>query len=356
LSSDKKCLRLKSPSDFAGDPALSPADLKAIEVVSRRYAVAVTPHVMSTIKGPAATDPVARQYIPSLEELKILPEENPDPIGDDAHSPVKGIVHRYADRVLLKPVHACAVYCRFCFRREMVGPGGDALNAAELAAAISYIEAHPEIREVIITGGDPLIMAPRQLAAMLNALEVIPHIEMLRIHTRVPAADPSRITPELCAALEREKPLYVAVHINHAQEFTGDVKRALKDLHRAGCLLLGQSVLLRGVNDTVDALEDLFRSMAAHRIKPYYLHHGDLAPGTSHFRTTIAEGQALMRALQGRLSGLCLPQYMLDIPGGHGKVPVGPTYLHEDVKGVYMVRDRKGKTHIYPPPPKDQMT
>lgn len=343
--------RYKTAADFKGQTGpVSDSDMRAIETVSRRYAVAVTPHVMSAMQGGVKQkDPVALQYIPQLEELKILPAENPDPIGDDAHSPVKGIVHRYPDRVLLKVTHVCAVYCRFCFRREMVGPGGDALTPEDRENALQYIRANPQIREVIFTGGDPLVLKAGMLRAWLDDLEAIPHVEVLRIHTRVPAADPARITPELCAALAREKAVYVAVHINHAQEITEAVKAALKDLHRAGCVLLGQSVLLRGVNDTPEALENLWRSMIALRVKPYYLHHGDLAPGTSHFRTSIAEGLGLLRALQGRVSGLCMPHYMLDIPGGFGKVPLAPVYAEAQHDGTYCVQDMHGGQHVYPP-------
>jgi lysine 2,3-aminomutase len=280
----------------------------------------------------------------------MAPEERADPIGDVAHSPVKGIVHRYPDRVLLKPVHACAVYCRFCFRREMVGPGGEGLDPAELDAALDYIATHPEIWECVITGGDPLILSPRRLASLVERLSAIPHLAVIRFHTRLPVADPRRIDDALVAALETEKAVYIVLHANHEREFGADAVAAVRRLTRAGIPMLAQTVLLKGVNDTPEILEALFRRLVSLRIKPYHLHHGDLAPGTAQFRTTIGEGQALMRALQGDVSGLCLPSYVLDLPGGHGKVPLGPDYLEPaGADDRWTVTDYRGGRHAYPP-------
>lgn len=284
--------------------------------------------------------------MPSVAELATAPEELADPIGDEAHSPVKGIVHRYADRVLLKPLHVCPAYCRFCFRREVVGPGSEALNDTELDAALAYVADHPAVWEVILTGGDPLMLSARKLARIVTALDAVPHVGVIRLHTRVPVLAPDMLDAARLAALKaRHSAVYVAVHANHADEFTPDAIAACASLVDAGIPLLGQTVLLRGVNDDAAALERLFRTMVRNRIKPYYLHHGDLAPGTAHFRTGIAEGQALMRDLRGRVSGLCQPTYVLDIPGGHGKVPIGPNYLSGDGQVI----DPLGKTHSYLP-------
>lgn len=324
-------LRLAGLIDAATEAALAP--------VADRYAIAVPPAFHALIAAP--DDPIFRQVVPHPAEAVTAPHERPDPIGDEALSPVPGIVHRYPDRVLLKPLLICPLYCRFCFRREQVGPDGGLLTEAELTAALDYIRARPAIREVILTGGDPLMLSPRRLAALLNALAAIPHVELLRIHTRVPVADPARITPALLAALAVETPLYIAVHANHAREFSAAAAAALRALAGAGAVLLGQSVLLRGVNDSAAALEDLFRAMLRHRIKPYYLHQLDPAPGTAHFAVPIAEGQALLRALRGKVSGLAWPTYVLDIPGGAGKVPIGPDYLTAD--GA--VRDPAGGRH-----------
>jgi len=308
-----------------------------------RYAVAISPAMQRLIQTP--DDPIGRQFIPDPAERLTAAHERPDPIGDDALSPVKGIVHRYADRALLKPLLVCPVYCRFCFRREHVGPDGGLLGEAELAAAIAWIADHPAIREVILTGGDPLLLSPRRLGALLQALEAIPHVETLRIHSRVPVAEPGMVTPALLGALAAGKPIWLAVHANHASEFTPDARAALLRLARTGIPLLGQSVLLRGVNDSEAALEALFRAMLAARIKPYYLHQLDPAPGTARFHVPIAEGQRLLAGLRGRVTGLAWPTYVLDIPGGHGKVPIGPAFLDGE-----QVLDPAGRAHPVAPP------
>jgi lysine 2,3-aminomutase len=258
-------------------------------------------------------------------------------------------VHRYADRVLLKLVSVCPVYCRFCFRREMVGPGKSAaLSEADLAAALDYVRAHPEIWEVILTGGDPFILSPRRIAEVTAALGGIPHVKILRWHTRVPCVAPERVTPSLVEALRSSsKTVYVALHANHPRELTDAARAACQHLIDAGIAMVSQSVLLKGVNDDADTLEALMRRFVEMRVKPYYLHHGDLAPGTTHLRTTIAEGQTLMRTLRARLSGLALPTYVLDIPGAHGKVPVGPDYLRAISAGRYAIEDRAQGSHIY---------
>jgi len=319
-----------------------PAERETLAAVAENYAIAVTPHIADLIDRGDGNDPIARQFIPSAQELAATPDELADPIGDHTHSPVKGIVHRYPDRVLLKALHACPVYCRFCFRREQVGPGGESLSDGELEAALGYIRDHPAIWEVILTGGDPLMLSPRRLGAILDALEAIPHVATLRIHSRVPIAEPSRIGPALLAVLARRKPLWIAVHANHPRELSDAAKAACSELIRAGATLLGQTVLLRGVNDDPAILENLFRAMVAERIKPYYLHHPDLAPGTAHFRLPIAQGQAIVRSLRGRLSGLAQPTYVLDIPGGAGKVPIGPNMVEPEG-----IRDSAGRLHAY---------
>lgn len=320
-------------------------NLPALKEVAERYAVSITDAVLDTVT--AADDPVGLQYLPQAAELVTQPQERADPIGDGAHSPVPGIVHRYPDRVLLMPVHTCAVYCRFCFRREAVGPGKKTLSAAQLEKALDYIRADKKIYEVILSGGDPLILSPRRLKAILGELETIPHVQVLRIHSRLPVADPQRVTDELCAALDTKKAMYVAIHVNHAQEITPLAEAAFARLRRANAVLFSQSVLLRGINDNPEALETLFRRLVALRIKPYYLHHPDLAPGTGHFRLSLKRGQEIVRSLRGRLSGLCQPAYMLDIPGGHGKVPVGPSYVSEK-DGQILITDPAGNDRLYP--------
>jgi lysine 2,3-aminomutase len=310
--------------------------------VASRYAVAITPAMAELIDARDASDPIARQFVPDARELDHAPEERADPIGDRVKSPVKGIVHRYPDRVLLKIVGVCPVYCRFCFRREMVGPAAEAnLTQDEIDVALAYIRAHPEIWEVILTGGDPFVMSPRRIQDITQALGDIPHVKIVRWHTRVPVVAPERVTADLVAALgASQKTIYVALHANHPRELTAAARSAIGRIVDAGIPVVSQSVLLRGVNDDVETLEALMRAFVEARVKPYYLHHGDLAPGTAHFRTTLAEGQALMHALRQRVSGLAMPTYVLDIPGGHGKVPVGPSYLDGET-----VSDPRGGSH-----------
>lgn len=332
---------LESEGLLSPDPRLQDA--------AQSMAIAITPEMMALIdRSHLADDPIARQFIPSGAEAEVAAGELADPIGDEARSPVKGIVHRYPDRVLLKPLHVCPVYCRFCFRREKVGPGGEALSAEELAAALTYIRGRPEIWEVILTGGDPLMLAPRRLADLMAALDAIPHVAIVRLHSRVPIVDPDRVTDELVRALKPGRvTVWLAVHCNHARELAPSTRAALARLADAGLPLMGQTVLLKGVNDTVETLEALMRALVTARVKPYYLHHPDLVRGTGHFRVSIAEGQALMKALRGRLSGLAQPTYVLDVPGGHGKVPVGPSYLADD-PGALRVEDVFGGQHSYP--------
>ncbi len=320
----------------------APEDRAALDEVGARYAVAIPPALAALIQHP--DDPIGRQFIPHPDERLTAPHERADPIGDDALSPLPGIVHRYPDRALLKPLLVCPVYCRFCFRREHVGPEGGVLSDAQLAAALDWLRARPAITEVILTGGDPLLLSPRRLSAILAALDAIPHVQTVRIHSRVPVADPARLHA-LAPTLESDTPLWLVVHANHARELTAASVAALREVSRRGVPLLGQSVLLRGVNDSAAALEALFRAMLAARIKPYYLHQLDPAPGTARFHVPIAEGRALLAELRGRVTGLAWPTYVLDIPGGFGKVPIGPDYLEGDA-----VRDPHGRSHALAAP------
>jgi lysine 2,3-aminomutase len=344
MSSATKMLR--TPAELAGAQLVGRDRIAALETVAARYAVAITPAMADLIDPSDPDDPIARQFVPDVRELDLKPEEREDPIGDNAHNPIEGIVHRYPDRVLLKLVNACAVYCRFCFRREMVGPGRGALSADALDRALAYIRRSPQIWEVILTGGDPLMLSARRLKDVMKRLCGIGHVKVVRVHTRLPVAAPERITPSLVRALRTGKATFVVLHANHPRELTAEARAACARLVDAGIPMLSQSVLLRGVNDDAATLSALMRGLVESRIKPYYLHHADLAPGTSHLRTTIADGQALMRALHGRTSGLCQPAYVLDIPGGYGKSPIGPGYLSPDRTTV---EDFKGGQHRYSP-------
>lgn len=326
------------------------ADPTGLDAVAAKYAIGITPAVAALIDPNDAHDPIARQFVPTLAELVTTPDERDDPIGDLTHSPVEGIVHRYPDRVLLKAVHVCPVYCRFCFRREMVGPQGlGTLTAVELDAAVGYIGEHPEIWEVILTGGDPLVLSPRRLREIMERLAGIEHVKIVRFHTRVPVVEPERVDAAMVAALKASgKTTYLAVHANHPREFSGAARAAIGRLADGGIVLISQSVLLAGVNDDVDTLAALMKGFVENRVKPYYLHHPDLAPGTSHFRVSIEEGQALVTALRGRISGLAQPTYVLDIPGGHGKADIGAASIVGG-DGCFTVRDWQGGEHRYPP-------
>ncbi|OUJ06724.1 lysine-2,3-aminomutase-like protein [Acetobacter malorum] len=330
---------LRTPEDLIAAGLVPPEQKDALEAVAQDYATAIPPAFLDLIEQP--DDPIGVQVIPSPEELLITPEERSDPIGDEALSPVPGIVHRYADRALLKPLLVCPLYCRFCFRREHVGPDGGVLDDAALEKALDWLRSHPAIREVILTGGDPLMLSPRRLGQIITALSAMPHVTTIRLHTRVPVAAPERVTDALLDVLETDKALWMAVHINHAREMSEAAQACLKRLVRRGVPLLGQSVLLRGVNDSEQALEDLFRSMVEVRMRPYYLHQLDPAPGTARFHVPVEEGQRLLAGLRGRVTGLAWPTYVLDIPGGYGKVPLGPDY----VDGALQVRDPEGRSH-----------
>jgi lysine 2,3-aminomutase len=338
---------LRSVPQLQAAGLVSAADAVALQAVAARYAVAITPAMAALIDRAAPDDPIASQFVPDTRELQHRPEELADPIGDERFARAPGIVHRYPDRVLLKLTHVCPVYCRFCFRRETVGPGGpQTLGGEALDAALAYIAGDPRIWEVILTGGDPFMLSARRIGEVTRRLGAIPHVKVLRWHTRVPVVAPERVTPDLTAALRAsDTTIYVAVHANHARELTPAARAACARLADAGIALISQTVLLRGINDDAATLAELMRAFVEARVKPYYLHHADLAPGTSRFRTSIAKGQALMRELRGRLSGLAQPTYVLDIPGGHAKVPIGPGYVSDD---GHTVLDPSGAPHDYP--------
>ncbi|MBA5723846.1 lysine-2,3-aminomutase-like protein [Candidatus Liberibacter sp.] len=342
--------KLRSAQELYEAGLINKNEINKVENIAKHYAIALTPTIINLIDRQNANDPIARQFIPQKEELNILSEERVDPIGDQLHSPVEGIVHRYPDRVLLKILHICPVYCRFCFRREVVGSrGSGVLSTESLASAFSYIRQHPEIWEVILTGGDPLILSINRLCTVMQTLSDIKHVKILRFHSRVPIVDPQRISPELIKCLKDSgKPVYIAIHANHPREFSAEALVAISRLADAGIILLSQSVLLKNVNDDPEILADLMRIFVEARIKPYYLHHPDLAPGTSHFRITIEEGQKIVSRLKERLSGLCQPSYMLDIPGGYGKVNLSSCDIQKKDDVSYRITDHKNIVHNYP--------
>lgn len=288
-----------------------------LEKVAERYVVAITPIMAQAIRNKGPNSAIGLQFIPSAKELSAGQGENVDPIADGKHEVSLGLIHRYRDRVLLKVHHACPVYCRFCFRREMVGPQGDAMSPKDLTAALAYLVAHNEIKEVILTGGDPFMLSAKRAAALTRSLAAIPHVAILRWHTRVPVVDPGRVTDEFVRALTVPgKAIYVGLHANHPDEFRPEACAALARLSDAGIVLISQTVLLKGVNDDVETLEALMRAFLSNRVKPYYLHQMDPAPGTAHFTVPVMRGRELIAQLRDRMTGLGIPAYVADGPVG----------------------------------------
>lgn len=341
---------LRTASDLAASGLISNVEIAALGEVIDRFSLSVSPAMRAAMLEASSADPIYRQFIPSTEENRITEDELNDPIGDDAHSPMPGIVHRYPDRVLLKVTNSCPVYCRFCFRRERVGRHDESISKQELYAALGYIANNEDVWEVILTGGDPLLLSPRRLGPIIKHLVAISHVKVIRLHSRVPIVTPRSISDELISILDCNKAVYLVLHCNHYQEISEDTREACRKLSRSGVVMLSQTVLLRDINDAAADLTRLFRELVAIRVKPYYLHHGDLARGTSHFRTTLEAGRQLMSEIRGTISGLCQPTYVLDIPGGYGKVPIGPNYLTGDEQHGWRVEDPWGEMHEYEVP------
>jgi lysine 2,3-aminomutase len=330
---------------------VSASESQQLKKVVENFSVAITDQMQQLIDRNNPDDPIAKQFVPSIQELNVTAKESADPVGDEIYTKTKGIIHRYPDRCLFTPVHVCPVYCRFCFRKQKVGTPAETLTPDEIEAALAYIAEHKEIWEVIITGGDPLILKPAVLKNLLVRLSAIEHVEMIRIHSRVPVVDSQRINSEMLAALKCAKPVFIVLHANHPQEFSAEAIKACANIIDNGIPMLSQSVLLKDLNDNIEVLSQLMRCFIKNRIKPYYLHHGDLALGTEHFRTTIAKGQQLLKQLRGRFSGICQPIYVLDIPGGFGKVPINPNYLNPKAneEDSYIIEDYRGHFHEYSP-------
>jgi lysine 2,3-aminomutase len=337
---------IKKPSELLKHNLITEDNLEKIQAVADSFSIAISSPIFDLLENNDLSEGIRKQFVPSIEELNIKDNELSDPISDFTYTPVKGLVHRYQDRCLLKVVNVCPIYCRFCFRREQLGPPDKSLSKDELNNAYEYIKAHPEIWEVILTGGDPLILKPRALAEILQNLDNIPHVDVIRIHSRIPVVDHERISEAMLQALKISKAVYVVLHANHPDEFTPAAIQACAKIIDNGIPMLSQSVLLKGVNDSPEVLAKLMKTFVKHRIKPYYLHHGDLAKGTSHFRTTLEAGQQLMKSLRGRYSGLCQPSYMLDIPGGFGKIPVTSSHVKGE-GSQYEIEDYQGMKHHY---------
>jgi len=327
---------------------ISSTEKERNQEAAHTFNVRIPRHYLSQINWDNPRDPIRLQTVPRAEELDFDPRELTDPIGDQVHSPVPRLTHRYPDRVLLYPTYQCAVYCRHCFRKESLSNANDQFSSEALEPALRYLRKHSEVLEVIVTGGDPFILSNQRLTYLREQLEAIPHLRMLRFHTRMPVVTPQRIDQGLVTALKGRLMVCIVTHFNHPQEIVEECKTAAQTLREAGFVLLNQTVLLRGINDDAETLKTLCRELLyTLGIKPYYLHHCDLTRGLTHFRTTIAEGLDLMQALRGHLSGVAVPQYVLDLPGGNGKIPLGPSYTlaHEGYEWTF--RNFQGKTCQY---------
>lgn len=332
---------LTDPAELAARFGLDPVRLAA---VAARYPLRITPYYLGLIEAP--DDPIWRQCIPDPAELDAagLPD---DPLAEERLAPLPGLVHRYPDRALLLASGECAVYCRFCTRKRQVGCRAMAADGARIEAALAYIAATPTIREVILSGGDPLLLADAALDELLGRLRAIPHLRTLRIHSRVPATLPQRVTPQLCNLLRRHHPLWLNTHFNHPRELTAEAAAACALLADAGIPLGNQTVLLAGVNDDAEVLAELCNGLLALRVRPYYLHHLDLTAGTAHFRTAVEDGLAIVEALRGTVPGLAIPHYVIDTPGGRGKVPLLPNYI-EQIGDSLLLRTPAGDRLVLP--------
>ena len=315
-----------------------------------KLAMAITPHFFNLIDPEDSGCPIRRQVIPRIEETFEDPDEMSDPCGEDSHMPVPGLVHRYPDRVLFLVTDRCASYCRYCTRSRVVSGVGEQELHIEFEAAFRYLERHTEIRDVLLSGGDPLIFSDAKLDALLTRLRAIKHIEFIRIGSRVPIFLPQRITPDLCRMLQKHHPLWISIHTNHPRELTTEVRDALSLLANHGVPLGNQSVLLRGVNDNSDVMKSLVHKLLMCRVRPYYLYQCDLIQGSSHLRASVAEGIEIIEQLRGHTTGYAIPQFVIDAPGGGGKVPVNPDYVVQRDEQRVLIRNYEGKTFEYPEP------
>ena len=329
-------------------PSLTPEEFAGSKLANHKLALAVTPYFFNLI-DPADEDcPIRRQVIPRVEETHTAPWELEDPCGEDSHSPVPGLVHRYPDRVLFLVTDRCAAYCRYCTRSRLVSNASGYDFHPEFDKQIDYIRQHPEVRDVLLSGGDPLLLSDEKLEFLLKQLRDIPHVEFLRIGTRIPIFLPQRITPELCAMLRGYHPLFISVHSNHPRELTTEVRDALGRLADAGIPLGNQSVLLKKVNDDPLVMRAHVQKLLMCRVKPYYIYQCDLIAGSAHLRASVRQGLEIMEQLRGHTSGYAVPQYVIDAPGGGGKVPVNPEYVLSHNSDRVVIRNFEGKIFEYP--------
>lgn len=340
--------RIQSLEQLEGRLSLTGEERAGTILAGKKLALGITPHFFSLIDRNDPDCPIRRQVVPRIEEATTAADEMLDPCGEDSSMPVPGLVHRYPDRVLLLVTDRCASYCRYCTRSRVVSGAGEQELTVDLEGAFSYLEKHSEVRDVLLSGGDPLLLSDAKLNAILTRLRKIPSIEFVRIGTRIPIFLPQRITPELVAMLRTHHPLWMSVHTNHPKELTQEVREALGRLADVGIPLGNQSVLLKGVNDRAEILKELFHKLLLCRVRPYYLYQCDLITGSAHLRTTIREGQDIMEQLRGYTTGYAVPTYVVDGPGGGGKIPVGPNYIVGMADDRVILKNYRGDVYEYP--------
>ena len=329
-------------------PTLTPEELAGAKLANTKLALGITPYFLNLIDPADEHCPIRQQVIPRIEESHTAPWEMSDPVGEDSHSPVPGLVHRYPDRVLFLVTDRCAAYCRYCTRSRLVSNASGYDFHPEFDKQIAYIAAHPEIRDVLLSGGDPLLLSDDKLENLLSRLRAIPHIEFLRIGSRIPTFLPQRITPELCAMLKKFHPLFMSIHSNHPRELTTEVRDAMGCLADAGIPLGNQSVLLKHVNDDADVMKAHVQKLLMCRVKPYYIYQCDLISGSAHLRVSVRKGLEIMEKLRGHTTGYAVPQYVIDAPGGGGKVPINPEYVLSRNADRVVIRNFEGKIFEYP--------
>lgn len=342
--------RLTTTEDFAGVLNLSDGERRDLDACMGRFRVSVTPYYASLMDPDDPTDPVRMQGVPTPAELVIHAEDIEDAVSEDFDSPTPRITHRYPDRVLFVVTEMCSMYCRHCTRRRLVGGTEDIVAKAEIDNAIAYIERATEVRDVLISGGDPLVLSDAQLESIIARVRAIDHVEIIRIGSRMPVVCPQRVTPELVAMLSKYHPLYLNTHFNHPQEFTPESKRACDLLADAGINLGNQTVLLRGINDDARVMKKLSHRLLQYRVKPYYYYQCDLAQGTAHFRTSVAKGIEIYESLRGHTTGMGVPTYIIDAIGGGGKTPVFPSYVISHAPGQVILRNYEGVISKYTEP------
>jgi lysine 2,3-aminomutase len=329
---------------------LIPEETEGIKHSKGRLALAVTPYFASLMDPTNPNCPIRRQAIPRIEEIRLSKNEMVDPLGEDTHSPVPGLVHRYPDRVLLIVTDQCAVYCRYCTRRRLVGSIEQSITQGNFEEVLKYLKSHRKVRDVLLSGGDPLLLENERLEEMLSRLRAIPHIEVLRIGTRVPVTLPQRITGGLVRMLKKYHPLMISIHFTHPKEITDQVRRACSELADGGIPLGSQTVLLKGINDKPYIMKKLVQELLKIRVRPYYIYQCDLAMGTGHFRTSVATGIQIMEKLRGHTTGYAVPTYVVDAPGGGGKIPLQPDYVVSKGRGKIVMRNYEGRVFEYPEP------